>query len=58
MEAAISYMSEDEFRKHVDAAIDLVQLDDEGKELSLSSLCADPSFSLVCIVLLAVLSGN
>ncbi|KZV75828.1 hypothetical protein PENSPDRAFT_37253 [Peniophora sp. CONT] len=47
IDAAITYMSKDDFCKHVDAAIDLVQLDDEGKELSLSALRSHHSFSLL-----------
>ena len=50
IEAMVSYMSEDDFRRHVDTAIDLVQLDDEGRELMLSALKKDPSFSLVRIL--------
>lgn len=42
-------MSEKDFGKHVETAIDLVKPDDDGNYLVEASLRQDPSYSLVCI---------
>ncbi|VDB92237.1 unnamed protein product [Peniophora sp. CBMAI 1063] len=47
IEAAVSFMSKEDFEKHVATAIDIVKPDDSGTELVEVSLKRDPSYSLL-----------
>ncbi|KZV75827.1 hypothetical protein PENSPDRAFT_37249 [Peniophora sp. CONT] len=47
IEAAVKFMSKEDFAKHVETAIELVQEDEDGKYLIESSLKQSPSYSLL-----------
>ena len=49
IEAAVSFMSKEDFAKHVETAIDLVKEDDDGNYIVEASLKRDSSYSLVNI---------
>ncbi|VDB92238.1 unnamed protein product [Peniophora sp. CBMAI 1063] len=47
IEAAVSFMSKEDFTKHVETAIDLVKPDEDGDYMVETSLKVDPSYSLL-----------
>ncbi|VDB92241.1 unnamed protein product [Peniophora sp. CBMAI 1063] len=47
IEAVVTFMTEEDFAKHVATAIDLLQPNEDGKELTEGSLKKDPSYSLL-----------